>query len=209
VRPSGPIPHLLGHRFGPDRSEHRLDLVGEPVGVLPGAAVEHDQRLLEAGGRVVAPPGPEAPHRSHHLIGDLVAGFAAGIGPGLEQLLEIGPFAESGGFVLLGALLVFTFGFIAVAVVLRKAAVDARNDMLERLERLPADALIDGVPRHEWQAKLRTMVAWPISYPRPNQLLAMAALALLALIFFRIGVLYLLLLAWKTVRTLGRAEAPA
>jgi len=127
------------------------------------------------------------------VVGDLVRGFRkADWATSVDRLFDIGAFSYSSTMVTLGAVVALTLSIIVVVRVLRMAALQAKRDLHRHLTEQGRTAEL---------SEVESMSVWPMSYPRPNHLLVLAVFAVIGIIFFRIGIVYLgALIAWVTNR---------
>ena len=79
---------------------------------------------------------------------------------------------------------------IFVTFVLRGAAIQSRKTMLAYLSAEPPEPLrFTTLTVGECQSRVETMQVWPVAYLKFNQLLVIAVVCLLCLVFYRIGLL--------------------
>ena len=131
------------------------------------------------------------------VIGSILTGFSKNVSfqkivsQAGDTLFEIGTFSSSGILVISAALVIFSLSVIIVLVALRGLASQSKDELLTFLESKDESFLFSGIPKKKCIAKLKAMEMWPISYPKPTELLLMATFALISLIFFRMGLLYI------------------
>ncbi|HSL71867.1 MAG TPA: hypothetical protein VK864_16585 [Longimicrobiales bacterium] len=125
------------------------------------------------------------------ILGDLIKGFTNGLVTGFGEAFATTHFDQSSGIVTLAAPLIFVLVFVAIAAVLGDAAKGARELVSTELDHAEESASYDGLTVAEARARVKSMVMWPVSYPRPLQLLVFMLFAILCLVFYRLGLVYM------------------
>jgi hypothetical protein len=113
------------------------------------------------------------------VIGDIAAGYSKGMGAATSSFFEAGEFDFSRTMVSIAACVLFPVVLLFLIIILRRAALQARATT-ERLQ--PANAA---------GLDLTKLVVWPMSYPPLNMLLLLVLFAIVCLVCFRFGLIYL------------------
>jgi hypothetical protein len=106
----------------------------------------------------------------------VVAGLLTSPNVGVETVL-----------LTLGTLVLFACSFVVLAGAVQGAAVRAQRNARAFFRQVPTASLSGKPAASEWNA-LSDMQMWPLTFPTPYLLISLFAVALLALIFYGIGV---------------------
>lgn len=136
------------------------------------------------------------------VIGDIIRGFRQEKFEGLsDSFFDAGDFTFSEYWDTVGALILFTACIVTVIQLLRKAAENARVTLQTHLMNSKAGSFRN-LSRAECLKRLEVenMKKWPLNYPRENELLILATLAVISVVFFRIGLFFIGLMIFVTLQ---------
>jgi hypothetical protein len=126
-----------------------------------------------------------------YSLPDLVAGMKKkDLSSVIDRMVDIGGGLNySGLMVILGALILFSLSVAVPLLLLRKAALEAKQTTIDLINRGSTEFLTTNVQSALDES--RHLTVWPLGYPKANQLLLLAVIACLSMFLFRVGLFYL------------------
>jgi hypothetical protein len=104
------------------------------------------------------------------------------------NLFSMGPdISFSTAMVTAGAGVMVLVVFFVPSVILRQAAMRSKECLEEALAK---DRIPKGMTKEKIRAKLKTMVFWPMKYPKPAKFLMITTLSLACFVFYRLTLLF-------------------